>query len=327
VQSRVEDRAFGPVPSRRLGRSLGVNNVPYKTCSYSCVYCQLGRTTNLTVERRCFYDWKSVVGSMAEALSRLQGGVDYVTFVPDGEPTLDACIGREIAEIKDRLGARVAVLTNASLLQLEDARSDLAQADYVSVKVDAASEEAWRRVNRLHPSLKLEKVLEGALEFAESFKGTLTSETILVRGFNTDPRELERVAELLKELRPAKSYIAVPVRPPAEPYAEPPTDRELVEAYTILARAFDPERVELLSAPEPPRFEASGDPAEWLLAVTSVHPLRYGYALKALEKRTEEPVKVVEELVRNGLLLKVPYMGEVFLVRNFGRTQQRGAKH
>jgi len=115
VRSPIGKLAFGPVPSRRLGRSLGVNNVPYKTCPYSCVYCQLGRTTNLTVERKRFYDWKSVIDSVAEALSGLQGGVDYVTFVPDGEPTLDACIGREIAELKERLGVRVAVLTNASL--------------------------------------------------------------------------------------------------------------------------------------------------------------------------------------------------------------------
>ena len=312
--------AFGPVPSRRLGRSLGVNNVPYKTCSYSCVYCQLGRTTNLTVERRCFYDWRSVVGSVAEALRELRGGVDYVTFVPDGEPTLDACIGREIAEIRERLGARVAVLTNASLLQLEEVGGDLARAEYVSVKVDAASEEVWRRVNRPHPSLKLEKVLEGALEFAKGFKGALASETMLVRGLNTEPRELERVAELLKELRPAKSYIAVPVRPPAEPYAKPPSGRELVEAYAIFAEALGPGRVELLSAPEPPRFEARGDPAEWLLAVASVHPLRYEHAVKALAKLAEKPEEVIEGLVRNGLLLKVPYMGEVFLVRNFGRT-------
>lgn len=319
MRSPVGKLAFGPVPSRRLGRSLGVNNVPYKTCPYSCVYCQLGRTTNLTVERKRFYDWKSVIDSVAEALSGLQGGVDYVTFVPDGEPTLDACIGREIAELKERLGVRVAVLTNASLLQLEEVKEDLAQADYVSVKVDAVEEGVWRRVNRPHPSLKLEEVLEGVLEFARSFRGALTSETMLVRGFNTDTSELERTAGFLKELELGKSYISIPVRPPAEPYAKPPTGREVVEAYAIYARVLGPEKVELLNTPEPPQFETSGDPAEWLLAVTSVHPLRYRYAVKALEKRAEEPEKVIEELVRKGLLLEVPYMGEVFLIRNFGR--------
>jgi wyosine [tRNA(Phe)-imidazoG37] synthetase (radical SAM superfamily) len=237
----------------------------------------------------------------------------------DGEPTLDSCIGREIAELKERLGVKVAVLTNASLLQLEEVKEDLAQADYVSVKVDAVDEGVWRRVNRPHPSLKLEEILEGALEFARSFRGALTSETMLVRGFNADPSELERIAGFLRELGPGKSYISIPVRPPAEPSAKPPTEREVVEAYSIFASVLGPEKVELLNTPEPPQFEASGDPAEWLLAVASVHPLRYSYAVKALEKRAEEPEKVIEELVRKGLLLKVPYMGEVFLIRNFRR--------
>ena len=220
MRSPAGELAFGPLPSRRLGRSLWVNNVPYKTCTYSCVYCQLGRTTNLAVKRKCFYDWKSVVG-VAEALSRLRGGVDYVTFVPDGEPTLDSCIGREIAELKERSGVRVAVLTNASLLQLEEVRGDLAQADYVSVKVDAVNEGVWRRVNRPHPSLKLEEILESALEFARSFRGALTSETMLVRDFNTDLSELERIAGFLRELRPAKSYISIPVSRPRSPPPNP----------------------------------------------------------------------------------------------------------
>jgi len=107
---------FGPITSRRLGRSLGVNNVPYKTCSYSCVYCQLGRTTNLTVERRGFYGWRDVVREVVEFTSRYGEVMDYVTFVPDGEPTLDANIGRVIEAVKAEVGVKVAVLTNASLL-------------------------------------------------------------------------------------------------------------------------------------------------------------------------------------------------------------------
>ncbi|MEM0456527.1 MAG: radical SAM protein [Nitrososphaerota archaeon] len=134
---------FGPVRSRRLGRSLGVNNVPYKTCTYSCIYCQLGRTTNLTVERRTFYNLESTVSEVSEFIGSVSEDVDYVTFVPDGEPLLDINIGREIFEIKNRVPKPVAVLTNASLLFREDAREDLLNADFVSVKIDVLKEGTW----------------------------------------------------------------------------------------------------------------------------------------------------------------------------------------
>jgi len=213
---------FGPVTSRRLGRSLGVNNVPYKTCSYSCVYCQLGRTTDLTVERRSFYDWRDIVREVVEFTSRYGEVVDYVTLVPDGEPTLDANLGKVIEAVKAEVGVKVAVLTNASLLWLGEVRVDLSSADLVSVKVDAVDEVRWRRVNRPHPSLSLGRVLEGVLEFSESYGGTLISETMLVHGLNTDPESYRAIASYLSRLSPRRAYLAVPVRPPAEDYAKPP---------------------------------------------------------------------------------------------------------
>jgi len=164
---------FGPVRSRRLGVSLGVNNVPYKTCTYNCVYCQLGITTNLTVVRRYFYNCREVVSEVTEFLERFGGYVDYVTLVPDGEPTLNACIGRVIDGVKRGAGVRVAVLTNASLLWLDDVRSDLMEADYISIKLDAVDERVWRAVNRLHQALRLGDVLSGILEFSKRFRGCL----------------------------------------------------------------------------------------------------------------------------------------------------------
>ncbi|MEM3678045.1 MAG: radical SAM protein, partial [Candidatus Bathyarchaeia archaeon] len=141
---------FGPIPSRRLGRSLGVNNVPPKTCSYSCIYCQLGRTIKPVISRRAFYSpdkiLEDAVRRVDEAGLRSER-IDYITFVPDGEPTLDANIGREISLLK-QMGIPIAVLSNASLLWREDVAEDLLEADLVSLKVDASDGPLWRRINR-----------------------------------------------------------------------------------------------------------------------------------------------------------------------------------
>jgi len=189
---------FGLVYSRRLSRSLVVNNVPYKTCTYSCIYCQLGRTTNYAIARKCFYDSVSIVKEIAEFLENFRENIDYITLVPDGEPTLDACIGRIIESIKREYSVKVAVLTNASLLWHSDVREDLAEADYVSVKVDTVNEETWKKLNRPHLLLGLREILEGIVEFSKSYKGIVVSETMLVYGVNTNLKHYEDVAEYLK---------------------------------------------------------------------------------------------------------------------------------
>ncbi|MFO7742846.1 MAG: radical SAM protein, partial [Anaerolineae bacterium] len=132
--------AFGPVPSRRLGRSLGINNIPPKICTYSCAYCQLGRTIKMEVERRPFYEPEDILRHVQDKVEKSEGAgeaIDYLTFVPDGEPTLDANLGHEI-ELLQPLGIKIAVISNASLVWREDVREELGQADWVSLKVDAA---------------------------------------------------------------------------------------------------------------------------------------------------------------------------------------------
>jgi wyosine [tRNA(Phe)-imidazoG37] synthetase (radical SAM superfamily) len=310
---------FGPVRSRRLGLSLGVNNVPYKTCSYSCIYCQLGRTTNLSVERRCIFDWREIVNDVKKFVQEQRPALDYVTFVPDGEPTLDACIGKEIEALKGELGARVAVLTNASLLWVPEVAEDLMDADLVSLKVDAVTERLWRHVNRPHPSLVLERVLDGMVDFSRSFRGTIITETMLVRGVNTSREELEAVARFIGQLSPAKAYIAVPVRPPAEPFAEPATEEEIVRAYVTFSQVLGSGKAELITSQEPPPERAYGDPEAWLLNTISVHPLRYDYALKVLGSAVKEPERIIEGLVEAGLITKVDFQGHTYLVRRFAK--------
>ncbi len=152
--------AFGPVPSRRLGRSLGINNIPPKVCSYSCAYCQVGKTMQMEVERRPFYPPGEILDEVRAKVKKseeLGQAIDYLTFVPDGEPTLDSNLGREIEMLKS-LGTKIAVISNASLIWMEGVREELSKADWVSLKVDAIEETAWRKINHPHRSLKLESI-------------------------------------------------------------------------------------------------------------------------------------------------------------------------
>jgi len=312
---------FGPVRSRRLGLSLGVNNVPYKTCSYSCTYCQLGRTTDLTIERRPFFEVNQVVNEVHAFIDRFDSEVDYVTFVPDGEPLLDIRIGETISRIKEVTSKPIAVITNSSLLYLEEARADIAYADLVSIKIDSVLCRSWKAVNRPHPDLKLENVLAGVEEFAKSFKGRLVTETMLVEGFNTSAEELEQISSYIRKINPVKAYIAVPVRPPAESYVKPPEPSKLVEAYTLFTKALGEDRVELLNLPEPPEYKVYGDSETWLLNLVSVHPLRLNYAVRALERIVEDPLAVIEKLKMSGEIRVVIYEGEDFIVRAFNNQR------
>lgn len=309
---------FGPVPSRRLGRSLGVNNVYPKTCSYSCVYCQLGRTTMLTIERRPFYRPEEVYAQVEARVRelRLRGErVDYITFVPDGEPTLDANLGWEIALLK-RLGIPVAVITNASLLWRGDVRRDLMGADYVSVKVDAVSEGLWRRVNRPHPSLRLDLILEGIRLFSREYGGILVSETMLINGVNYKG-ELEAIADYLASLeRLSKAYIAIPTRPPAEGWVKPASEETVNAAFQVFTEKLGPGRVELLVGFEGTGFTSTGNIEEDLLSITAVHPMRRD-AVEDLLKRTGSDWSIVEKLVNEGKLVEVEYRGFKYYMRRF----------
>ena len=310
-------RAFGPVPSRRLGRSLGVNNIPPKYCTYSCIYCQIGRTTNLIAERRAFYKPDEVVDDvmrLAEEVSRRGERIDYLTFVPDGEPTLDLNLGYEIEGLKP-LGIPIAVLTNGSLLWMEDVRRDLLKADWVSLKVDAASEGVWRRINRPHGSLSLEEIWEGMRLFAGEFDGTLATETMMVKDVNDDEDELEAIASFLAELQPDVAYIAVPTRPPAERWVEPASEESLNAAYQIFSDLLS--HVELLIGFEGEDFAYSGDVERDILSITSVHPMRED-ALRALLRRAGADWSLVERLIETERLRVVEYKGGRFYLRHLG---------
>ncbi|MHA1917687.1 MAG: radical SAM protein, partial [Candidatus Ranarchaeia archaeon] len=167
--------AFGPVPSRRLGRSLGINNIPPKFCSYSCIYCQVGRTKNFQIKRQKFFDPKSIFDEVVEKIGKskqLEKTIDYLTFVPDGEPTLDQNLGKEISMLK-KLGIKIAVITNSSLINLCDVQDDLLKSDWVSLKIDSIHQQIWKKIDRPFYKLDLSKILDGLKEFTKKFKGIL----------------------------------------------------------------------------------------------------------------------------------------------------------
>ena len=314
---------FGPVPSRRLGRSLGVNNIPPKLCSYSCAYCQVGRTRRLLVERRAFYEPRDILAEARVRLNFLRAAgekVDYLSFVPDGEPTLDSRLGLSIEMLKT-LEVPVAVITNASLIDSGEVRRELALADWVSLKLDAASERPWRRVNRPHRCLRLSALLEGMLAFAAVFPGRLVTETMLVAGVNDAPEQLSETASFLRRLRPAVAYLSTPIRPPAESWVTVPEPGVVMQAYQLFAgRGL---AVELLTGSEGDDFSGSGRAAEDLLAIVAVHPMRR-QAVEAFLSKSGAGWSVVRTLLDQGGLVETEYQGDTFYMRRFPRREPDG---
>lgn len=307
---------FGPVPSRRLGRSLGVNNIPPKVCSYSCIYCQLGSTVDQTVERQTFYRPEEIVQAVAAKRAAVEAAgdtVDYVTFVPDGEPTLDLHLGQAIVLVRS-LGMKVAVITNGSLVWREDVQQDLLPADWVSLKVDAVDERIWRAINRPAATLHLDKVLRGMQTFARLYKGTLTTETMLVSGVNDGEKHLTQTAQFVAQLAPTTAYLALPTRPPAEPWVRPADEHAMLRAYHIFQQYLP--KVEYLTEFEGTAFVPSGPVEQDLLDITAVHPMRED-AVRAFVARAGAEWSVVQELLARGQLVQTEYQGRQFYLRRF----------
>ena len=306
--------AFGPVPSRRLGQSLGINNVTAKACSYTCVYCQVGPTTEKIIEPHPFFSPDQVYEAVAARVRKLRArglGIDYLTFVPDGEPTLDSRLGESIDRLRD-LDIPIAVISNSTLLSRPEVRARLARADLVSLKVDSVREDAWRRINLPHHALALDDILQGIRHFAAEFAGTLISDTMLIAGINDDSESLSATADFLAEIAPDTAYLAVPTRPTTVRKIHATDAAGLTRAYQIFAERLP--SVELLSGHEVGEFAYTGDARADLLAVTAVHPMRET-DVRSLLQRDQADWTLVEELLSEGSLLSTDYQGERFYLR------------
>jgi wyosine [tRNA(Phe)-imidazoG37] synthetase (radical SAM superfamily) len=282
------------------------------------VYCQVGATPSPQLDPRTIYPPEKLAEAVVRHVGRVRARgetIDHLTFVPDGEPTLDANLGDEIGLLRG-LGIPIAVISNGSLAWRADVREALRSADWVSVKVDAVEDTAWRRVNRPHPRLRLATVLEGIHALADAPPGTLVSETMLVAGINDHPECVAGVAGFLHEVGISTAYLSIPTRPPAEPDVRGPAETVVARAFELLASRVP--HVELLVGYEGDVFAASGDARADLLSIAAVHPLRRS-AVEELLRRCGAGWEIVDQLVEEGLLLPVEHGGSRFYVRRFER--------
>ena len=305
---------FGPVPSRRLGRSLGINNIPPKSCSYSCLYCQVGATRGKTIIAQEFYQPAAIREAVEIHLQKLRATnetIDYLTFVPDGEPGLDINLGKSI-ELLRPLEIPIAIISNASLLWQSDVRKVIGQADWVSVKVDSTEEAVWRKLNRPHEDLQLRKVMDGIRQFAQEFCGNLVSETMLIKDVNDSKDNVAGIAAFLEEIDIATAYLAVPTRPCAEPEIYGASEERLNWAFQKFA-SYVP-KVEFLVGYEGDEFATTGDVVNDLLSITAVHPMRES-AIRTLLDKAQADWQIVEKLINEGKLVKAEFQGEHYYLR------------
>jgi len=296
---------FGPVPSRRLGRSLGVDLVPFKTCTYDCIYCQLGRTTHKTVERR---EWVPLNGVLSELKDKLATRPDYITLSGSGEPTLYSRLDELIDRIRSMTDVPIAVLTNGSLLSLEEVRRQLMNAHLVVPSLDAGHGSMFQAVNRPHESISFEQMLEGLIAFRREYHGEYWLEVFLLAGHTAVESEVRRIADCVRRIQPDRVQLNTATRPTAEDYAVM-ANRELM---LDLAAKFDPPAeviADYRSVHAQSDFQAGRD---GVLEMIRRRPCSVEDIADGLGMHRNEVLKYIEELDATGLLEKRSSSGKTF---------------
>jgi wyosine [tRNA(Phe)-imidazoG37] synthetase (radical SAM superfamily) len=294
----MEKYVFGPVPSRRLGQSLGIDPVPLKTCNWNCVYCQLGRTNPFLTERKAYVDTRAILDQSRTALKNHQPGeIDWVTFVGSGETCLHAGIGDMVRAVKDMTDLPVAVITNGSLLDLAEAREELLAADAVLPSLDAGDAALFKRINRPHPSLTFEHHIHGLLQFREAYHGRLWIEVMLIKGVNDTEKALMEIADVMKRIHPDEIHILQPTRPPVEKWVSPPNNEGLIRAHAILGETSK------TILPVEGIFDLGSEDnlIEAILGVITRHPMKESDLVKALARWPKVDImKTLENLRQSG---------------------------
>ncbi len=305
---------FGPVPSWRLGQSLGIDPVPLKTCNWNCVYCQLGRTQPVTMRRAKYVAEHAIIEDVKAALESSDArGIDWVTFVGSGETLLHAKIGWMLKEVKALTDVPVAVITNGSLLCQPHVRWELAAADAVLPSLDAGSEELYRRINRPHRQATFQRHIEGLMAFRDEYAGKLWVEVMLVRGINDGDHELTDTASQMTRLHPDEIHLNSPKRSPVEPWVEGVD----TSAFDLARKIFDsiaPVKVvhsngaEVSLAPDSPPVEAVAE-------IVTRHPLSQAELERALAQREPGRVReIVAQLKKSDQVREVTRGGKHYWV-------------
>jgi wyosine [tRNA(Phe)-imidazoG37] synthetase (radical SAM superfamily) len=247
---------FGPVPSRRLGRSLGVDLTPRKTCPLDCVFCQLGKTTHKTLTRKEYVPTEAVLSEL-DTWIKAKGNADYITLSGSGEPTLHSGFGEVLHFIRSRSSIPAVLLTNGTLLHLPEVQEAASYAHVVKVSLSAWDQASFGWVNRPHPELSFDRMIEGQKAFRTRFKGQMWLEVFLVAGMNSLPSDVAKIAGLVKEIRPERIHLNTAIRPPSEDFATP-VPRERLESLSplfypkaeVIAEFEAKQRVEMQAAQE-----------------------------------------------------------------------------
>jgi len=295
---------FGPVPSRRLGLSLGVDLIPPKTCSYDCLYCQIGKTTCKTIEPAAYVPAEAVLAELDEALAKVKP--DYVTFSGSGEPTLHVELGRLIAYVKERTGAKVAVLTNGSLLYRPEVRERLLKADVVMPTLSTVREETFRAIHQPHEGLNVAGLVEGLRSLRKSFRGQLFIEVMLLAGFNDKDEEIERLRQVILEIAPDRVQLNTVVRPPADAKAIP-LDRKKLE---YIKRVFGESAEIVAASPIREKQHFQGTLSAAVLEMARRRPVTVEDVAGALDAPLFEVDKTVKALVHKGDLREQTHLGK-----------------
>lgn len=289
---------FGPVPSRRLGRSLGIDLVPWKTCSYDCIYCQLGRTTSKIVERQEWVKWDPLLDELNQSLDARP---DYITFSGSGEPTLHAGLGELIDRVKSVTTIPVAVLTNGSLLWRADVRRDLLRADLVIPSLDAGDESLFRQINRPHDTISHQQMLEGLIAFRQEFNGQYWLEVFLLAGLTSTTAEAEKIAACTRRIRPDRVQLNTVARPPTESYAECVPHEQLIR----LAGLFETHAEVITEYTLPPQNGQMSCSDHQILGMLCRRPCTIDDIMAAQNLHRSEALKELDVLTRRGVVERV----------------------
>ena len=300
---------YGPVPSRRLGLSLGIDIMPFKICSYNCIYCQLGKTTDMTLIRKEYTPVQEILLEIKETLKQKKQ-IDFLTFSGSGEPTLHSGIGYMINEVKQLTEIPIAVLTNGSLLHIPEVREDLKNADVVIPTLCTADEDIFRKIHRGHKKVDLAKLIDGYINFREMFKGKIWLEVMLIKGINDQPEQIMRLKKVIDGIRPDKIQINTVVRPPSEGYATPVALETMQEARRILG-----ERSEVIfEFTESAKEGTNKNILEMINAIISRRPVTKCDLVKITKMRDNEILKYIQILAQKGRISISRHEGKDFYV-------------
>ncbi|BFH74620.1 radical SAM protein [Sulfurisphaera javensis] len=284
---------FGPVPSRRLGRSLGVNVVPLKYCNWNCVYCQLGRTNHFINTEIDFFDYQEIEEEIKQAVKTFD--YDYLTFIGDGEPTLYKNLDKLLEFSKEIQSKKISVFTNGGRLKLQHVRNYMKLADVVKVSIDAGDEKTFRIVDRPHYTITFKDLIDGIKKFREEYTGEIWAEVMLVKNINDSDNELNNIGKALEYISPDKVHIMVPTRPPAEKWVMSPSSERIMKAAEIISNYIDKNKVYIIDYIERGEFYVDKDaPLEGIINVLKIQPLTEEEVIE-ISKKYNIDINVIKE--------------------------------